>query len=333
MFYASPLTRTLRGTIQLLRETRYDLLYLNSFFDAAFTLRPLLVRRLRLVPNRPTVLAPRGEFSAGAFKIKLWKKAPFARLAHFFKLYAGITWHASTELEVADIQRVMGESEADIKVARNVAIAPDILADCAASAIIDDKVARGDKALSVCFLSRISPKKNLDFALKVLARVKAPVQFTIYGPLEQPAYWKMCQELIKNMPKHIAVSYGGSVQHDRVRSTLAKFDIFFLPTLGENFGHVFLEAWSAGVSVLISDQTPWRGLEKQQLGWDIPLQNPEEFVLALETAAKLSHRQRSQARTRCAQFARSKAEDPEALDLNRRLFWHALAADSPKPLR
>jgi glycosyltransferase involved in cell wall biosynthesis len=98
-----------------------------------------------------------------------------------------------------------------------------------------------------------------------------------------------------------------------------------LPTRGENFGHVFLEAWSAGVPVLVSDQTPWRGLESLQVGWDIPLDDPEQFVRKLELAARLDIGERSQMRKRCLEFARAKAEDKEALALNRHLFSVALS--------
>ena len=127
------------------------------------------------------------------------------------------------------------------------------------------------------------------------------------------------------MPKHVTVSYGGSIQHDQVLATIAKFDLFFLPTRGENFGHVFLEAWSAGVPVLVSDQTPWRGLEALQVGWDIPLDSPEQFVRALEVAAGLDIGERIQMRKRCIEFARAKADDAEALELNRHLFTTALS--------
>ncbi len=51
---------------------------------------------------------------------------------------------------------------------------------------------------------------------------------------------------------------------------------------GENFGHVIIEALAAGKPVLISDQTPWRGLENHKAGWDIPLNDKEKFISILE---------------------------------------------------
>lgn len=61
-----------------------------------------------------------------------------------------------------------------------------------------------------------------------------------------------------------------------------------LPTEGENFGHAIFEAFGAGVPVIISDQTQWRNLSAQKAGWDLPLDQPEQFSLALQTAANLN---------------------------------------------
>ncbi|MBK9785795.1 MAG: glycosyltransferase [Betaproteobacteria bacterium] len=324
VFYASPSVQTLAGIIKLLRETQFDLLYLNSFFDVRFTLRPLLVRRLGLVSSKPIVLAPRGEFSEGAFKLKRWKKAPFVMLARIVSFYRGITWHASTAFEATDICNVVGVKMNRVGIAADILVAPDLVDVAAMASSNIDEVARVIGPLKVCFLSRISPKKNLDFALRVLAKVSRPVEFNIYGPLEEPSYWQMCKDLIAKLPPHIKVSYGGSIQHELVHATLMVHDLFFLPTHGENFGHVFVEAWSAGLPVLVSDQTPWRGLEQKRLGWDISLDSLDGFVGALEESALLDHEQRLYKRKCCLEFAREMSRSDDALDSNRLLFLIAL---------
>ena len=108
------------------------------------------------------------------------------------------------------------------------------------------------------FLSRISPMKNLLFALKVLQGVSGDVCFDIYGPVEDLAYWKQSEEIIETLPPTVKVRYMGMVNHEEVWDVFAQHDLLFLPTFGENFCHVIREALSAGCPVLISDQTPWR---------------------------------------------------------------------------
>jgi len=50
-----------------------------------------------------------------------------------------------------------------------------------------------------------------------------------------------------------------------------------MPSQGENFGHTMVEALAAGLPLLISDRTPWKELERQNAGWDLPLEEPSCF--------------------------------------------------------
>lgn len=324
VFYASPSARSLVHMARLIRETPHDILYLNSFFNTVFTIKPLIARKLRLVPRKPVVLAPRGEFSAGALQIKRWKKAPFMRLVRWLGVFDNIFWHASTSFECADIERAMQINRAYINLARNIAIARETEEQSSTSQSIECKSqVREGGVLSVCFLSRIAPMKNLDFALKVLALIKTPTQFHIYGPKEMPAYWAECEALIGQLPHNVQVFYRGSVENDQVCATLSKHDLFFVPSRGENFGHVFVEALSAGLPILVSDQTPWRDLKMKQVGWDIPLAQPDQFVRAIEEAAACDAQTRVKTRANCIRFARAIADDSEGLAMNRNLFLKA----------
>src|SRR5690606_1255432 len=96
--------------------------------------------------------------------------------------------------------------------------------------------------LKIAFLSRISPIKNLTYALKVLSKIKKSIQFDIYGPLEDKTYWQECQDIIENMPENIKVNYKGQLNPNMVVDTLSEYDLFFMPTQGENYGHVIAEA-------------------------------------------------------------------------------------------
>jgi glycosyltransferase involved in cell wall biosynthesis len=307
-----------------IRNLKYDVLYLNSFFDPGFSLKILLARRFGIIPFAPGVIAPRGEFSAGALKIKAWKKSPFIALVRFFRILDGFIWHASTEYEVLDIERVMGIDPSRINMARNISVAPDLVDIADKPILVNPSVSRSE-ALHICFLSRIAPMKNLDFALKVLSEVNVDVVFDIFGPKESASYWEECEFLMKKLPDNIQVNYFGGVDNSLVRSTIAKYDLFFVPTRGENFGHVFIEALSVGVPLLISDQTPWRNLEKYNLGWDIPLSRIDCFVSAIEAAARFDQGVRDLMRHNCISFAKDKSDDVVGVDLNRSLFNIAIS--------
>ncbi|SMC26711.1 Glycosyltransferase involved in cell wall bisynthesis [Desulfacinum hydrothermale DSM 13146] len=313
--YVPPQRRTLRFLAQLMRETPHDILYLNSFFDPVFTLQPLLARRLGLIPNRPTLIAPRGEFSQGALALKRWKKKPYLSIAKKLGLYRHLFWQASSRYEAEDIRCSMGRAVS----ARKIHIAPNLPSICCFQK--DHARSRTQQNyLRVVFLSRITPMKNLDFAMKVLPRVSVPVKFDIYGPIRDQTYWEQCQKITAMMPEHVSVRYHGAITNDRVLTTLSEYDLFFLPTAGENYGHAILEAMMAGLPVLISDQTPWRNLETQGLGWDLSLDEPERFVRAIEQEAQLPPDQRLMRKRRIKKQAANYVMNSEAVNQNRIMF-------------
>ena len=77
------------------------------------------------------------------------------------------------------------------------------------------------------------------------------------------------------------------IPHSQVIETLQKYHFFILPTRHENFGHIFLEAFSAGCPIVISDRTPWKNLEAQKLGWDIPLENIVKWKNVLQRCIEM----------------------------------------------
>ena len=95
-------------TRNLVREhalTPHDLIYLNSFFNPRFTQQVLVNRWLGRLPPRPIVIAPRGEFSAGALQIKAFKKVVYLGLVKWSGLYDDLVWQASSAREAEEIRR------------------------------------------------------------------------------------------------------------------------------------------------------------------------------------------------------------------------------------
>ena len=315
--YTSPSAQTVLGMAKLIRETPHDLLYLNSFFAPRFTIFPLLARRLGLVARGPLVVAPRGEFSAGALALKSLKKRLYIAAGKAMGLFSGVVWQASSVHEAADIRSVLGE-KVDVRVATDLA-APVNLGD-------KGHVARASTHLRVALVGRISPMKNLDYALRVLGLVTKPVSFSIFGPAEDAAYHEECLRLAERLPPHVEVRWHGAAEPAAVPAIMAAHDLFFLPTRGENFGHVIAEALGAGTPVLLSDTTPWRGLEEAGVGWDLPLAEPSAFAAAIDAAAGQDREAAARQRERVVRFAALRQAESGDVEANRDLFRHALAA-------
>jgi glycosyltransferase involved in cell wall biosynthesis len=184
VMYLPPKLARLDPLAQLIRETPHDVIYLGGGFDPTFVLRALLLRRLGLIRAPAVMLAPQGVFSRGALAIKPFKKRLFLDLAWRFGLYAGVTWHVSTIFEKRDVRRALrlrGKPHF-VVVAPDIAPAPDARAG--------PERRKSLARLQVAFLSRICPMKNLDGALRILQGVDVPLDFHIYGPAEDRAYWR-----------------------------------------------------------------------------------------------------------------------------------------------
>jgi glycosyltransferase involved in cell wall biosynthesis len=303
---------------ELVHQLSPDVIYLNSYFNSIFTQRILWARKLKKIHEIPIVLAPRGEFSSGALGLNKLKKSIYLNVVRILGIYDDIVWHASSDIEAADI--ISGTNHvkiSQIKVALNLAPVEPGLELVRAQHI-------AGKPLRVCFLSRISPKKNLDFSLRVLTKVEVPVVYTIYGPKEDKNYWRECELLLDALPPHVTVEYGGIIVPDRVKSVLLNHDLFFFPTLGENYGHVIHEALCAGLPVLLSDQTPWDAVNDSGVGWTLPLTAPMSFVSVIEDVAGWSNEALNNVSNLAQKFANDCAIDTDVEKANLDLFMQAV---------
>jgi glycosyltransferase involved in cell wall biosynthesis len=265
--------------LALLREPPFDVLYLNGVFDPYFSILPLLAIRFGFVPRRLVVVAPRGMLAPSALAIKAWKKNAVIGLLKFLRVYNGVVWHATAPAEVDDIHAMLGSRTADI---RMVGVIP------APFAIDETMLARGpSKPLEAVLMSRICRIKNIEFAMAVLAKVRVPVRLTLVGSIEDEVYWQELEDIRRRLPPHVEVVHAGSVGFAEVPARLSKHDFFFLPTKGENFGHVIFEALQAGLPLVISDRTPWRDMEAAGVGFALSLEDQDGFVHAIEALAAM----------------------------------------------
>ncbi len=305
----------LKGLRNWLCQNDYDLLYLNSFFDREYTLPILALRRAGLIPPRPTVIAPHGEFSPGALNQKSGKKRAYISLAKHSGLLSKVWFHATGPQEAEVIRRTL-------PCAHRVTTVPSIrvLRPLPAQA-----AAPNPGRTRLVFLSRIDRKKNLDFAISVLAATRNPVSMDIYGPVTHEDYWLECQRAIATLPPQAEVRYCGVIPNSEVMNTLAGYDLFFLPTHGENFGHVIFDALEAGLPLLISDTTPWTGLDASQAGWSLPLKNPAAFTAAVDEWASKSEAERAILRQGARKLAERYVEEGGAANLYRQMFLSVMA--------
>ncbi|MGL5888339.1 MAG: glycosyltransferase family 4 protein, partial [Bacteroidia bacterium] len=260
---------------KIIAETDFDVAYINGIYSRWFSIEPLRLCK-KLKPETRIVVATRGMLAPSAMAIKAFKKKLFLRMARLTRLYKNIVFHSTGAHETAHIRAVLGNvpvSEAANLSARNTTTAAE-----------KHKTAGSLKLICV---ARIAPEKNIDYALRILAGVKSKVEFDIYGPIYSEAYLAECREFAAQLPANVTVRFHAPVAPDELPAKFVQADALFLPTRGENFGHVILEALTAGCPAIISDRTPWRNLETQKAGFDISLDAETEMIAAITMFAEM----------------------------------------------
>jgi glycosyltransferase involved in cell wall biosynthesis len=310
-------------------EVQPEIIYLNSFFSK-LTVKTLCLRRLGLLPSCAVVLAPRGEVSPGALRIKWWRKSIYRTAALRSGLYGSVIWQASSQLEQDHIAAVLVAAQVRdpcIHVAWDLP-SPDWL-----------QATKGPpkppKSTGVRFLliSRISRMKNILFAIELLTSLIGRVEFDIYGPIDDVQYWEECQKGMESLPDNVIVRYCDSIPRELVPSIAANHDFFLMPTRGENFGYVILEAMAAGCPVILSDLTPWRSATESGAGWSLPLEDRELWRSVLQQCIDMDPQTYARYSQRAREFVEAWTTSNNHVErtiqvFNRALEGHARATAS-----
>lgn len=262
---------------KVIKDRKPTVFYINSFFNFRFSILPILLFRLGLIKLDRVVIAPRGEFSKGALQLKFFKKKLYIILFNVFLNQKSLIWQATSKDEITDIKLNVIKSK--IILARNI-VDTDITGNINRVKEIG--------ALNIIFLSRISAKKNLIYALEVIAKLKGDITFDIYGPIEDSNYWESCKKSIERLPDNIKCGYKGKVKRDDVKDVFNRYHVFLFPTKGENFGHVIFESMTSLCPAIISDQTPWNDLNDYNCGWTINLNNKSRFNTVLSDLIQMN---------------------------------------------
>ena len=259
IFYFSENSLSVSSIFRILKNTEYDFIYVNGMFSFYFSLIPVLISRKSKV-----VLAVRGMLSPGALSVRAFKKVVFLSLSKLFGFYKKVVFQVSTPAEENYVKKYFPKSI--IRIAGNIprTLIPDI----------NPKPVKKPGTLKLINIARISPEKNLLFALNLLTQCKFNVTLDIFGTVNDVLYWEKCKKVIDAMPENIHCEYKGAINTELIQHKLKEAHFLFMPSAGENFGHSIYESLHAGCPVIISDQTPWRNLESVFAGWDISLLNP-----------------------------------------------------------
>lgn len=272
IFYATIAQLNYAALLKQIQDVAPDHIYLQSFFSKTCTIYPLWMK-WRGAISQKIVLAPRGMLKESALSFKPVKKKVFLFLFKLMGLQKKIRFQATDAQEAKDILQYFPQAD--------MVLAPNLPGRMASHPY---PIIKTEGTVKILFVGRVHPIKNLLFLLKSLRAVKGDVVLSIIGVKEDEAYWKECEQSISALPSTIKVQFMGERSHDQILQQFERHHIFALPTRGENFGHAIFEALSNGRPVIISDQTPWKGLAEKNAGWDLSLDRSDSFSEAIQCA-------------------------------------------------
>ncbi|MDF2545689.1 MAG: hypothetical protein K0R93_587 [Anaerosolibacter sp.] len=312
VYYTDISTLGFQKAKKIIDSSKCKIMYLNSFFDYKFTTIPLILNKINEINVNKIIVAPRGQFSPGALGLKSIKKKLFIKTVKMIGLYSNLCWHSTAGLEKEHIRSIF-KNEINIVVANNLTANYKKLT-------YEKNLKKVEGELKVVFVSRIHPKKNLNQALDFFREIKGEVIFNIYGPIEDKEYWEKCKRSIASLPSNIRVEYQGVVKHEEIIKVFKKHHIFLFPTLGENFGHVISEAMIGGCPVIVSDQTPWRNLEKIGVGWDVEISNAKKYVQILQYLVNINGDKYKEISSRAFEYGKLNSTNSENINAYISLF-------------
>ncbi|MBE9221917.1 glycosyltransferase [Cyanobacterium stanieri LEGE 03274] len=267
----------------------YDVAHIHALFSPVTTMAAWICRQKGL----PYILRPLGTLDPKDLQKKRGLKKIYGNLLEKANLRGSFGVHFTSQQE-ADVSEDFGAGINRLIVPLGVEI-PDRTLD---DDMIYDRyqIPRGKPLL--LFMSRIEPKKGLQFLIPALQRLLNQgydFHFVLAGANPQDrSYEAQIQTQITSSSLSDCTTITGFVTGDEKMALLQKADLFLLPSFYENFGIAVVEAIAFSTPVLISDQVYiYREIEKAKAGWICSL-NEDDLVKKLMVALESGEEERQQ---------------------------------------
>lgn len=257
-----------KNYIKLIESIQPDLVHINAIWQPQTWWAQKWVQQKGI----PVILSPHGMLEPYILaRHPLKKKIALALFQHKAIKRANYI-HATADSEMVNLRK--------FGVKQEIAVVPNAIE----TEGINCKE-QWNQVQNLLFLSRIHPKKGIEFLVKALYHLKQEgiiLQLKIAGEGDE-LYVNKLKQLVNYFGLESQVSFLGGVYGNKKWQLFKDADLFVLPTYSENFGIVVGEALFCGTPVITTQGTPWKELEENKCGWYIPLKI-EALVQALKDA-------------------------------------------------
>jgi poly(glycerol-phosphate) alpha-glucosyltransferase len=203
------------------------------------------VQRWGQTTGRPWVVSARGMLDSWAMSHSRWKKRLVWWLFERKHLSGAACLHALAESEAASMRR--------LGLSNPIAVIPNGV-DAGPIPARNREVAGENRLL---FLGRLHPKKNLGNLIRAWVRFRSAVPaganwVLVIAGWDDGGHEEELQRLVEELGAGTSIRFAGPLHGSAKEQTLAGVQGFVLPSLSEGLPVAVLEAWAAGVPVLMT---------------------------------------------------------------------------------
>jgi glycosyltransferase involved in cell wall biosynthesis len=283
-------------------------LTIHCLYDFRLSIPALLIS-LVVQPSRSIIHLPHGIFMDVINKKHRLRKRMFCWFLSWKPIRTRVVHIASSWREMIEVKKRVGP---DAK----VVVISHFFGDLARF-LPNPPQRKVAGALAIGFVGRVTEQKNLIFAIEALASAGVAAELHVFGEAVDMQYLAECQRVARDRNVSVLVQFRGRLAKEGLFRELAKMDLFFSPTLGENFGQAIFEALSLGLPVLLSTETPWLDVASHHAGWALDLADKEEFAARIRFAFDADEETWGSFRGGARRYATAKSNNPALL-----VAWH-----------
>lgn len=125
--------------------------------------------------------------------------------------------------------------------------------------------------LRVLYVGTLSLRKGLPYLLQASAALGKSVKLTVVGSASP--------EMNQLLARHSGMEILPRVTKQELRNIYARHDVFVMPSLGDSFGFVILEAMASGLPVIASENA---GAPVPDESWRVPARNANAIAERLD---------------------------------------------------
>lgn len=242
----------------------YDLIHVHAIFSFPATVAMALARRHRI----PYIVRPLGQLCTWSLEQSALKKKLYLKLIEKANLSSSSGLHLTSEQERREVNQLPFASSTFVN-PHGLDFPPPL--ENARQKLRTQLNLPEDETV-ILFLSRIHPKKGLDYLISALSRsINHSFTFVLAGSGD-PTYEAEVRSMLKESRLDARTILPGFVKGKRKDLLLQGADLYVLTSHSENFGVAVLEALAAGLPALVTPGVALSDeIQSHHLGYVTPL--------------------------------------------------------------